>query len=645
MDATTKTAAVAVGALAALAAWAPGASRARDGAAEALPEHAERRLGVSRFVGAGGDAFAWADDGETLVTVGRRVDRFEAATGLPRGRTELAGDASIGKTSITPDAGIIAGVDATGGWRAVGLWHADTGERLLEPVPVCDEATSISATAIAPDGAAVAVGDHAGRVRILYREGARVYTFPDRHGAATTSVAFAPDGRRVISTGHDGTARVWDPDTEKAKVFRVKGETVVAAAISPDGARLAVDDPQAGVVIFDAASGAEVARIRVAESNVGALAFSPDGKWLAVGTGNDPGVRLFSVEAGSQAWALAGFSSWVNELLFSPDGSALVAGGGNIRKIEVATGKILAPATEGHETAVAAVAISPDGAAVASTGGAGAVRLWDAATGKARWGTSISKRFPATAVAFSRDGSEVIAGTNRAIVVIDGETGDERARLAWDDDASPTALFLAKSGALVSVDTKRRVRVWDLGARRMLREGALTSGGSSSVPAAMLGDGRTVAVAWSRWMREGADEDGETPEVTIAGHVVLWDVETGKETALPVLSGTPIALAAGPDAGSLIVALDGETLIWDIERKAARAKLPPARPITWTPDGERLLTVETGAVIVRDPGGAETGRFDLEASGWVGAIAAFPDGKRVATADHGNTILIWKLPE
>src|SRR5262249_13014592 len=118
------------------------------------------------------------------------------------------------------------------------------------------------------------------------------------HTADVTALAFTPDGRELMSAARDGTVRFWDWETgETTQVLRPPLPGIAAAALSPDGQRVAVAGP-AGKDWLTLLLSRQDDRVRTFHDQpVHQLAFSPDGKWLASVGGN---LRLWDVERGGE---------------------------------------------------------------------------------------------------------------------------------------------------------------------------------------------------------------------------------------------------------------------------------------------------------------------------------------------------------
>jgi len=81
-----------------------------------------------------------------------------------------------------------------------------------------------------------------------------------KHGAAVRCVAYGADGRRMSSGGSDGRVVVWDAASgAEVAVMEHGGGTVFGVALSADGGRAASGGMDGRVVVWDAASGAKVA--------------------------------------------------------------------------------------------------------------------------------------------------------------------------------------------------------------------------------------------------------------------------------------------------------------------------------------------------------------------------------------------------
>src|SRR5689334_2642642 len=143
---------------------------------------------------------------------------------------------------------------------------------------------------------------------------------------------------------------------------------------------------------------------------VNSVAVSPEGTLVATAAG-EGGVRLYDARTGAFLRTLGGLGD--RSVVFSPDGRTIAAAGFHMDKLQgvfdVASGRrVLALA--GHtEWEVDAIAFSPDGKLLASTGTDKQILVWDLTTGRIRHQLKNQpERSPS--IAFSPDGSTLACG-------------------------------------------------------------------------------------------------------------------------------------------------------------------------------------------------------------------------------------------
>jgi WD40 repeat protein len=191
----------------------------------------------------------------------------------------------------------------------------------------------------------------------------------------------------------------------------VPAPNILAVEFHPDGARLAALDGSGGATVFDAATGAVVARLRLgATHDTKALAYSPDGRWLA-GVGADlKTVCLFDAHTCEPSAQFPGHQEVIRAVTFSPDSRRLASCGMDrtvrVWQIDGDACQVL----RGHTNEVFAVAFHPDGRRLASAGRDRAVWLWDLARGEevARLQGHTSYVW---SLAFSPDGATLASGS------------------------------------------------------------------------------------------------------------------------------------------------------------------------------------------------------------------------------------------
>ncbi|AMV17782.1 WD40 repeat domain-containing protein [Planctomyces sp. SH-PL14] len=200
--------------------------------------------------------------------------------------------------------------------------------------------------------------------------------------------------------------------------------SVFSIALSPD-ARFVAAGRANRIVVYDLTTKSEVAQLTdpalltiqqdgkpmygvgtAHRDFVHSLAFSPDGNLLASGGYRE--TKLWQRIANVQTHQLPAGAN-VSQTVVSPDGTwgALVLGNNTVRLFNLTNGQPGATLT-GHENVVHGAAFSPDGKTVATVSEDGTLRTWNAENGQLALNLKLAA--PATAVLFSKDGMQLIAG-------------------------------------------------------------------------------------------------------------------------------------------------------------------------------------------------------------------------------------------
>ncbi len=277
------------------------------------------------------------------------------------------------------------------------------------------------------------------------------------HEHVVKGLAYHTSGNRLASASGDGTVRFWDLTTNRElQVFTGHEYSVNAVVIAPDGLRLASGGADGTARIWMLRDAVEIALLGH-RTAVRALLFASDGRWLI--TSCDTEVKIWDALRQRQIASFVGHVKTIDALALSPDGHTLASGGADdtihlwdlISKTErsmlrlpghAPTSLVYLPNNDlvsagrdgrlcrwsetepdptyivaAHAEAVRALALSPDGAWLASSDWDGVIKLWttlsftNVATVEAHDGA-------AQALAFAPDGSHLASGGADALVKI-----------------------------------------------------------------------------------------------------------------------------------------------------------------------------------------------------------------------------------
>jgi WD40 repeat protein len=276
---------------------------------------------------------------------------------------------------------------------------------------------------LAPGGQAYAVYD-ANVVRLIdTADGKEIQTL-NGHAGLIHDSGWSRDGRLIATAGYDAAVHVWDVSTGKSqlRVYPHAGYAC-SVAFSSDSTWLATGGSEDGLIkIYDVASGRLVRTIPTPDVSIYAMAFTSDSRYIVVNHSlanrADSSMRIFKTGDGSEVKNL--ITGVVSAFALSRDGRLLAYSNarGSIILLETG-GWTEVKRLDGHPMGASSVAFHPISRYLASTGRDGAVRIWDADTGKAV-NTLQAKGETDSRLVFGADGLTLVVASSDATVRVFG---------------------------------------------------------------------------------------------------------------------------------------------------------------------------------------------------------------------------------
>ncbi len=341
---------------------------------------------------------------------------------------------------------------------------------------------------------------------------------------------------------------------------------------------------------------------------------------------------------------------------YSPDGSLLASSGWDevIHLWNANTGESVRELTDPSRDSNLAIAFSPDGTKLASTGGSGRVRLWDVKSGKKLLDLKGHKD-RAFGLAFAPDGrSFATAGYDGIVRLWDAATGAELHTFSSGARSVENSQPLAFSpdGRALAVGMGGTIWLWDLKTgeqRQVIRK----AHGEAVLSLAFL-DKDTLISGGHRYVDAGK-LDGR-PSVRGVGELRFWDAASGKKLRDLTENGPDqngCSLAVSRNGELLAFSFQNEIRLWDLRANKLLRRLTDyrnswgkgAHDLMFSPDGKRLAAVMgDNAIHVWD---IDSGLHPLDYPEThrtvIDSVAYSPDGRQAATGGRDGVVLLWDV--
>jgi WD40 repeat protein len=527
---------------------------------------------------------------------------------------------------------------------AVHFWDPATGKKMAAHMQKLG--SPFEPWALSPDEKWLASAGREPPVRVHDRKTGEVMAEWKGDASRVNHLAFAADGK-IVAICCGNAIHVWDwPGQREARRLGDFPEQVERLWFSPEGRWFAAAIAKEGVRVWETKTWTEVRRIAGEHD----IRFFPDGKRLvSAATG-----AVWDVVSGKQQGRLENCAHCLALDISSDGRTATGYALGRIRRWNAVTGADQSPpAATARGIMVHQVGFRTGGKEVVSASPDGAVRIWDAATGKAFQtlvkGTEWDQQ--STFLRVAADGTVVVA-RGRRLRFFQSDGKQEKVPLADFPTDGLASLNISPDGkTLVLAASNCQISVWDLVGRRMLVHFPAPEG--TNIETLAISSDRQIAASVGRSVcllsTSGAvsrtlDTAPEAPRRGKGEGGGGYSYFPGIQALTFSPDGALLASAGHPDGALKLLGM--------FSAKPRHVLLPPVeagqhyelRNVVFSPDG-RMIAAESepGVVDISETSSGQRRRRFLGHRSYQTTLAFSLDGTRLATGNRDATILVWDV--
>ncbi|MGW8250937.1 MAG: WD40 repeat domain-containing protein, partial [Anaerolineales bacterium] len=558
-------------------------------------------------------------------------DALHQAVLASRLRMTLRGHSSdVWDLAYSPDGGQLASASLDGTAK---LWDAESG---VEIFTLGGHQKALRAIAYNPDGSQLATADEEGVVILWDPETGERLAILLGHTNGVEKLAFSPDGKLLATASWDGTVKVWDTSTGDVLLsLDVDASDTPQVTFSPDGKHLLRTGES--IQWWDTETWTELLAFPGT-----AAAISPDGRRLAIGAA-DGSLRLVDAVTGEEQFALRGsLSEPIEGILFSPDGSRLV--GHDYSNAEVWDANTAQKLFSVLGSIGFKAVFTPDGTRLITSGQDGTAKVWDVESGAELFTLAGSGSIYNLAL---RPGCDNLLGWCEAYLAT--ASRDQTTRV-WDISPAGSSELLVLPGftAQFSPDGERltngefltrsmiKFQTWDISPGTL---GSVVYSSTADLPApAMSGalspDGTQAAL------------------LTSDASFTVFDLVHGTQViSFPIDEDSQMSFSLSPDWTRLATVISNTVQVWDATsgQKLINTPVYP-RGITryqYSPDSMYLAVAEGEdfpEIHLLDANSYQEISSWAAHAKWINDLAFSPDGTRLASTSGDMTVKLWQVP-